>query len=225
MRSKVVLFTAIGFLIAAGGAFAGWWVAVDRVRSYQPVADSPGQPADPAMMRGSCPLCGGPWYNTNGWNGTIPEKLPKPQSAEWVDKLQDILARERLSQVQYEADSRKYNAHMPYMMIIPQEADHIQWITGLFNAYGIKPEAKTPEIEKSSSLEDAYSIGQSLESELILRYEWLISNAEDETSKQVLDTILLQTRMHQAMFTHALQMQGMGMGSRGGMGHGPMHGR
>ncbi|HEY9765709.1 MAG TPA: ferritin-like domain-containing protein [Chroococcales cyanobacterium] len=163
------------------------------------------------MMEGQCPMCGGPWSTPRSWNGEVPATLPRPKNPAWVTKLQGVLAIEKHSQSQYEADESKYRVMMPYRMIIPQEKKHIQWIQGIFQAYGLPSDGKKPPIKPSSSVEQAYQIGQALEADLIPRYVWLIRNAEDEKTRQVLDTILLQSRMHHAMFTHALEM-GMGMG-------------
>jgi len=162
----------------------------------------------PGMM-GQCPMCGGPMRG--GWNGTIPDKLPQPKDKEWISRLRAILTLEKLSQAQYAADRDKYHVGMPYMMIIPQEVNHIDWIGRLFAAYGLKSDGKTPAVKKSDSITQAYEIGRNLEADLIPKYVWLIQNGEDKTTKQVLDSILVQTRMHHMMFTHALEMGGMGM--------------
>lgn len=155
---------------------------------------------------------------------SIPDKLPKPQSEEWINKLQEILALEKLSQAQYLADTQKYQAHRPYRMVIPQEANHITWINKLFSAYGLSPDVKTPSVKETKTLVEAYENAKELELKLIPQYEWLIGNAPDSTAAQVLDVVLLQTRMHYTMFDHALRMgppmRGRGMGSgigRGGM--------
>lgn len=168
------------------------------------------QPMGPGMMRG---------YGSMGASQvSIPDKLPKPQNQEWVDKLRQILVLERLSQAQYESDRAKYQVNMPYTMILPQEGDHIGWITRLFAAYVLPSDGKTPPTKQSDTLAQAYEIGRQLEEGLIPQYEWLIRNAPDNTASQVLDTILLETRMHYTMFDHALRMGGM-RGS--GMGMGP----
>jgi hypothetical protein len=155
---------------------------------------------------------------------SVPEKLQKPKNEEWVGKLQQILALENLSQLQYEADSKKYQVHMPYRMVIPQEENHIAWIKKLFAAYGLPSDVKVQPIKETTTLTQAYENARELEKNLIPQYEWLINNADDDTTKDVLDTILLQTRIHYTMFDHALQrgwmhgrgMMGPGMG-RGGM--------
>jgi hypothetical protein len=154
---------------------------------------------------------------------SIPDKLPKPESEEWISKLTDILAQEKLSEAQYQADAQKYQAHRPYRMVIPQEANHIAWITRLFTAYGLSPDVKALPVQDTTSLVEAYENAKQLELKLIPQYEWLIRNAPDNTSAQVLDVILLQTRMHYTMFDHALRMgpmRGRGMGH--GMGRGGM---
>jgi hypothetical protein len=83
---------------------------------------------------------------------SIPDKLPKPESGEWISKLTDILALEKLSEAQYRADTQKYQAHMPYRMVIPQETNHIAWITRLFTAYGLSPDVKTPPVQETTTL-------------------------------------------------------------------------
>jgi len=149
---------------------------------------------------------------------SIPEKLQKPKNEEWVSKLQQILALENLSQLQYEADSKKYQVHMPYRMVIPQEENHIEWIKKLFAAYGLPSDVKVQPIKETTTLTQAYENARELEKNLIPQYEWLINNAENNTTKEVLDTILLQTRIHYTMFDHALHMgwmRGQGMGPGG----------
>ena len=144
-------------------------------------------------------------------------------SDEWVDKLRNVLALEKLSQAQYESDRDKYHVNMPYMMVIPQEENHIDLISKLFAAYGLPSNVKVPKVKKSKTLTEAYENAKKLEEDLIPQYEWLIQIANDDTTLQVLDAILLETRMHYTMFAHALRMgwtKGRGMGY--GMGRGGM---
>jgi len=158
---------------------------------------------------------------------TIPDKLAKPKSDEWIGKLKEVLALEKMSQAQYEADRIKYKVQMPYGMIGIQEIDHIAWIEGLFLAYGLSPDVKPLAIKETKTLSEAYKNGMQLESGLIPLDEWLIKNSPDETATEVMETILFQTRMHYTMFNHALQMVGLGgKGMMGGygMGMGRMHG-
>jgi hypothetical protein len=177
-----------------------------------------GQKDQPQMGRGIMQGMG--CYETDI---SIPEKLQKPKNKEWVGKLQQILTLENLSQLQYEADSKKYQVNMPYRMVIPQEENHIEWIKKLFAAYGLPSHVKVQPIKETTTLTQAYKNARDLEKNLIPQYEWLINNAEDNTTKEVLDIILLQTRIHYTMFDHALHMgwmrgQGMGLGmGRGGM--------
>jgi hypothetical protein len=145
----------------------------------------------------------------------IPEELPTPQSRNWLNNLREVLSLERLSLVQYQTDEDKFHVYRPYMMIIPQEANHIEWITALFGAYGLSAAGPTPAIRRSQTITQAYEIAMGLEADLAPRYEWLIDNAEDGNSGQVLNTILYQTRMHYRMFSMALRMGGgMGPGMR-----------
>ena len=153
----------------------------------------------------------------------IPKTLPEPVNDEWVSKLKKVLALEKLSEAQYEADGEKYRVEMPYMMVIPQEENHIDLITKLFAAYGLPSDVKVPKVKETKSLTEAYGIARKLEEELIPQYEWLLQIADDNTTLQVLDAILLETRMHYTMFDHALRMgwsKGRGMGY--GMGRGGM---
>jgi rubrerythrin len=143
-----------------------------------------------------------------GGQMNIPDKLPTPKNQEWVAKLREILALEKLSVAQYEADQAKFQASMPYNMVTRQEQWHVDWITALFKAYGLPAEVKTPAVTPTRSLKEAFEVCIKLENDLIAPYEWLISKAEDQTSTQVLDRILRQTRMHQRMFQHHLQMLG-----------------
>ncbi len=164
----------------------------------------------------------GPGMTGVGWL-EVPAKLPAPKNAEWVQKLREILTLEKESLAQYEADQEKFNAYMPYMMVIPQEEDHVAWIGQLFAAYGLPADGKTPPIVENKTLTDAYELSVKLENDLLPRYEWLIKKAEDRDTAQVLNGIFIQSRWHLVMFDHALRM-GHGYGfSRGwGMGRGMM---
>lgn len=179
-----------------------------------------GQKDQPQMGRG---MMHGMGYDEQ--EISIPDSLQKPKSDEWVSKLKQILALEKLSQAQYAADSKKYQVHMPYRMVIPQEVNHIEWINKLFAAYGLPSDVNAQPVKETTTITQAYENARELEKNLIPQYEWLTNNAEDKTTKEVLDTILLQTRIHYTMFDHALQMgwmrgQGMGPGmGRGGMMH------
>lgn len=165
---------------------------------------------------GRCPMCGG-MMGRQGQQMKIPDKLPAPENAEWVRNFRQVYALEKLSRAQYEADSQKYGVNMPYHMIIWQENNHIAWEGKMFSAYGITSDSSVPPVKQTSNLHDAYQVGYNLETDLIPRYEWLINNAGDQDSKDVLDFILLQTRMHATMFQHVMNTGGMGMG------HGMMH--
>jgi hypothetical protein len=152
-------------------------------------------------MMGGCPMCGQDWRS-------IPDKLPTPKSQTWIQNLRNVLSLERLSLVQYQADQSKYQVNMPYHMIIPQEDQHIEWISQLLAAYGQSAAGPTPAVRKSQTISQAYEIALQLEEDLIPRYEKLIDAAEDPETSRVLNTILYQTRMHYMMFSHALRMGG-----------------
>jgi hypothetical protein len=171
----------------------------------------------------------GPWMMQRGYGmgpgmmgGWVnaPEKLPTPKSTEWINKLREILDLEKKSYDQYTIDAEKYNAAMPYMMVIPQEEEHIYLIERLFAAYGLKSDGKLEPIVVTRSLEEALELCVRMEQELIPRYTWLVQKAEDRDSAKVLNQILLQTRIHLAMFQHTLGMGGQGKGY--GMGPGMM---
>ena len=151
------------------------------------------------------------WYPMD-----IPPALPKPKSARWTKELEKVLELEILSKDQYEADSSKYRAHMPYMRVIPDEHHHVRWIGQLFSGYGLKPNLEALPLRKTANLIEAYKLCIHLEENLIPRYETLISTAEDDTTGRVIDRILRETRMHYVMFSHALRMGGMMGGGRGG---------
>ncbi len=140
---------------------------------------------------------------------SIPEKLPRPQNESWIRQLDEVLALEKLSKAQYENDSAKYRASMPYMMVEPQEEYHIRLIRRLFDAYGLRPNTEIPRIKQTDTLEQAYRIAVDLEAGLIPRYEGLIAGAENGTAPEVLTVILSQTRMHYRMFSRAMSMGGM----------------
>jgi len=139
----------------------------------------------------------------------VPDKLPAPASREWVQKLRDVLALERLSQKQYTADVGKFSARMPYMMVIPQEEDHIRAIERLFAAYGLPADNKEIAVTDTRTLDEALELCIKLEQNLIPRYEWLVQHAGDRQSATILSEILAQTRQHLFMFERARRMGGM----------------
>ena len=147
----------------------------------------------------------------------VPDKLPAPKSQEWTQKLRGALALERLSHAQYTADAEKFNAWMPYHVVIPQEEDHVRAIERLFAAYGMPAEEKPAAAAETKTITEAFELCVKMEQDLIPRYEWLVKNAGDRDSAGILNSILLQTRHHLVMFDHALRMGG-------GMGPGMMYG-
>jgi rubrerythrin len=153
----------------------------------------------------------------------VPDKLPAPKSQEWIQKLRDVLALERLSYAQYTADAEKFNAYMPYHMVIPQEEDHVRAIERLFAAYGLSAEGKMAAVAETKTVTEALELCVKMEQDLIPRYEWLVKNAAERESAGILNSILLQTRHHLVMFDHALKMggtMGPGMMQGGGYGYG-----
>jgi hypothetical protein len=119
------------------------------------------------------------------------------------------LSLEKLSKLQYQADSDKFRVYMPYRTVILQEDNHIDWITRLLTAYKVSTKVSVSKIKSSKTITQAYSYAMELESNLIPKYESLIKNAEDDIAIGVLDTILNQTKMHYDMFSHALSMNRM----------------
>jgi hypothetical protein len=154
---------------------------------------------------------------------TVPEKLLPPKNAEWIAKLRELLTLEEKAFDQYAVDQDKYNAAMPYMMVMPQEEDHVETLQRLIQAYGLMTGERVPgPVADTKSLKEALELAVKTEDGLIPRYLWLVQKAEDRVSAQVLNRLLLQTRIHLAMFQHAISMGGQGMGpgmmSRGTMG-------
>lgn len=163
-------------------------------------------------------MMGGYGMGMSAWID-VPDKLPTPKNSQWVEKLREILVMERDSLAQYEADQEKFNAHMPYMMVIPQEEQHVQWIQQMFVAYGLAANGKTNPIAQTKTLTEAYELSVKMEKELLPRYEWLIKNAGDSQTSEILDTILIQSRYHLTMFEHALRVgHGYSFGMRRGSG-------
>ena len=185
----------------------------------QPGRGGYGYGMGPGMMGGYGYGYGmGPGMMGGGWID-VPTKLPAPKSAEWVQKLREILTLEKESLAQYAEDQEKFNVYMPYMMVIPQEENHVEWIGQLFKAYGLTADGKTPPAIENKTLTDAYELSVKMENELLPRYEWLVKKAEDRDTAQVLNTILIQSRWHLVMFDHALRMgHGYGFGRGWGMG-------
>lgn len=153
----------------------------------------------------------------------VPAKLPTPKNQEWEQRLRDVLALERLSYNQYTADAQKFNAHMPYGMVIGQEQDHIRTIEHLFAAYGLPADSQELGITETQTLTEALELCVKMEQDLAQRYEWLVKNAENRESAAIINELLLQTQQHTVMFQHALGVSGGRMGPRGGgMGPGMM---
>ncbi len=160
-------------------------------------------------MGDRCPMCGRQWDGNNNYSPSIPDSLPRPDNKEWVQRFNGVMAKERFSLAQYRKDVDKYHLHMPYAMVIPQEDNHIKWISKIYQAFGLQVPDSIPPLRKTDSARNALRVGMELEQELIPEYEWLIKNSKNDTVQQVLGDILYQTRMHHTMFQHALSMGGM----------------
>jgi hypothetical protein len=186
----------------------------------------PGRGQGYGMMGGHGMYHGmGPGVMDGGWID-VPQKLPAPSNAEWIGNLKDVLIQEKEALAQYEADQEKFNAFMPYMMLIPQEENHVRWIEQLFKAYGLPAGEKKPSpVVDNKTLADAYAYSVKMENALLPRYEWLVKNAGDSDSAYVLNAILLQSRWHLVIFDHALRMgHGHGFNKGWGMWSGNMPG-
>lgn len=153
------------------------------------------------MMGGGCLMHGG--------GVVIPQTLPRPKSPEWVGRLQHALDLEIRSKLQYELDMEKFRANRPFMMVLHHEENHIDQIEALFAAYGLAVRIEAPKLRVSNSLDAAFATAIDLEAALFEPYEWLIQNAEDEISPQILNLILSQSRMHHRVFSHHRGMAGM----------------
>ena len=210
------------FIVSLVLAFA-FVLGTSTVQS-QPGRGGYGYGMGPGMMGGYGGYGMGPGMMGADWID-VPAKLPAPKSAEWVQKLREILTLEKESLAQYETDQEKFNTFMPYRMVIPQEENHVEWIGQLFKAYDLPADGKTPPVVDNKTLTNAYELSVKMENDLLPRYEWLVKKAADRDTSQVLNVILLQSRWHLVMFDHALRM-GHGYGfSRGwGMGRGMMGG-
>jgi hypothetical protein len=167
----------------------------------------------------------GPGMMSSPYWLTVPEKLLPPKNAEWVTRLQEILTLEEKAFDQYIADQDKYNAAMPFMMVTAQVDDHVETLERLIQAYGLNPGERIPgPVVETKSLQESFDLAVKMEEALIPRYLWLVQKAEDRVSARVLNHLLLQARIHLAMFQHALGMGGQGMGpgmTGGAYGFGP----
>jgi hypothetical protein len=213
---KIIFISSLALVVA--------FVLGTAVVQSQPGRGGYGYGMGPGMMGGYGGYGMGPGMMGDGWTD-VPAKLPAPKNVEWVQKLREILTLEKESLAQYQTDQEKFNAYMPYMMVIPQEENHVEWIGQLFAAYGLRADGKTPPVVENKTLTNAYELSEKMENDLLPRYEWLVKKAEDRETAQVLNVILLQSRWHLVMFDHALRMgHGYGFGRRWGMGHGMMGG-
>lgn len=217
MTVKATAVTVASLLIAAVAlVYAGLaWRGSGKSELHCGPASTMDSTAGRGMMIGG-------WPDYSPWEGQPPKKLPAPQDQEWLASLRRALAEERLSALQYSEDARKWSTPMPYRMIIPQEADHIKWLAGLLQAYGLPPGETDLPVQPSSSVTEAYQIGARLEATLVDRYVELVNDAPDDVARRVLDTTLLESRMHQMMFQHIQQMEGGTGGMMRGRGPGRM---
>jgi len=75
---------------------------------------------------------------------------------------------------------------------------------------------------EAKTLTDAYELGVKTERALLPIYEWLVKNAQDKQTAGILDTALIQSRIHLTMFDHALRVghrYGFGMNRWFGRGY------
>lgn len=194
-RSLLLIVLAITTLWLACPVITIGQVTSGGVRARYPFLVHPGQ-------------IGGPGYEMErpGEWVHVPDKLPVPRNAEWIKKLRSVWVSENKNLAQFEADQEKFNAFMPYIMVIPQTDRHIRWIEDLFKAYGLALDEKLSLVGPANTLTEAYEKSIARENELLPQYEWLVKNAEDLDSAHVLDTILIRSRIHYVLFEHALRM-------------------
>lgn len=160
------------------------------------------------MVSKRCPVCGKEWDGNYRLVSNIPAVLPKPKNQEWVKKFNELLSQEMTAEAQYRIDQEKFGVYSyPYGMILPQDQDHIRWLIKILNAYGLSATAKTANVKASDTLEQAYDKAIKMEQNITQGYEWIVPKTENDYSKWVLNTLLLHSRLQQAMFTHALKMK------------------
>jgi hypothetical protein len=172
----------------------------------------------------------GPGMMSSPYWLTVPEKLLPPKSAEWVTRFREVLTLEEKAFDQFTVDQEKYNAAMPYLMVTPQVEDHVETLQKLLEAYGLIPGERIPgPVTETKSLQESFELAVKMEESLIPRYVWLVQKAGDRYTARVLNHLLMQSRIHLAMFQHAVSMGGAGMGpgmtgrgmTGGGYGSGP----
>ncbi|MDD1742303.1 MAG: hypothetical protein LUQ47_03115, partial [Methanotrichaceae archaeon] len=112
-------------------------------------------------MTGGYGMMGG--YGMGSGLIAVPDRLPTPSNAEWIQNLSEVLSLEKRSYVQYTTDEKKYNVGMPYTMVIPQEVNHIYSIEKLFSAYGLKSDGKPENPTETTNLTEAYQFGIQME--------------------------------------------------------------
>ncbi|MBD3347554.1 MAG: hypothetical protein GF401_21065 [Chitinivibrionales bacterium] len=108
MKARIVMVGIIATMAIAGN----------------PYAQMRGRGGMGGGMGGHCPMCGRKWDGNNYYAPDIPDSLPVPGNKKWLQRLDGVLAKERLSAAQYRKDVEKYRQHMPYSMVIPQEDNH-----------------------------------------------------------------------------------------------------
>jgi hypothetical protein len=168
----------------------------------------------PGFTLDRCPLCGQNWDGHYPRFNIVPEKLPRPRNEKWIKILRQTLALENQAKIQYANDSIKFNVHWPYMTVVAQDGNHIKWLENLFKAYRIIGDVSTPDFRKSKNLDSAYRIAIRTEKNLIKKYDWLMKNAPDDKTFEILETILVQTRIqyelfYQAHTLHRMQQYGI----------------
>lgn len=159
---------------------------------------------------------------TISFTGCAKSPVASVQTQEWMNRLYDALKLENQSVVQYERHTQKYNAHMPYHMVIPQEYEHVNSINSILNSYNQKSTSEHPPIREGQSLQEAYVLDRNLESDLLNRYRWLIENSNDSNATQKLRINQSQTQHHYTMFNNAIRRQDMHRGPMRPMGPGMM---
>jgi hypothetical protein len=164
---------------------------------------------DQNVKENPCPLCGQPWRGRVTPELAIPDKLPTPKNQLWIRKLRLALAMEKLAKAQFEADQKKFNVSHPYLYVLAEIDQHIAWISTLLSAYGLPAQGKTAPVmtlETSGTLLQALKHGRKMEADLATQYAWLLTHAEDKTTKMVLNTILTQTNINRVLFQNNIRI-------------------
>jgi hypothetical protein len=200
MRRFLTNYWLIWAILLLAGFFP---ISLEAQESRLAAATSQGVKENP------CPLCGQPWRGRLDLDIAIPEKLPPPKNLLWIHKLRVALAMEKHAKAQFETDQRNFGVSNPYLYVLPQIDQHIAWISTLLSAYGLPAQGKIAPVmtlETSGTLLQALKHGRKMEADLATQYAWLLTHAEDKTTKMVLNTILTQTNINRVLFQNNIRI-------------------